>query len=272
VKTVPADHKVLFIRGGVLTVLILALAAFLPSPYIKPTTIQSVAQADPYLMGKTLVAEFTGTSDTATYLDNIAPYTYDMTNVYIATPYAQYVQLQTDKTNYLSEYNQEQPNVQAQQLQVVNDYFSKDSPSTDKPPVNQLMQVINSLTTMAQAGLYEPALVSETSTGQLNGSTYALRFLSDTGVLETQAISLNITTDQYGMVHEGAGNAPGAWWLLPIGILNHTVLANDSNGDRDAAIIFGSLMLTMLAFPFIPYVNQIPDKLQVWRLIWRQKK
>ncbi len=272
VKTVPADHKVLFVRGGVLTVLILALAAFLPSPYIKPTTIQSVAQADPYLMGKTLLAEFTSTSDTATYLDNIAPYTYDMTNVYIATPYAQYVQLQTDKTNYLSEYNQEQPNVQAQQLQVVNDYFSKDAPSADKPPVNQLMRVINSLTTMAQAGLYEPALVSESSTGQLNGSTYALRFLSDTGVLETQAISLNITTDQYGMVHEGAGNAPGAWWLLPIGILNHTVLANDSNGDRDAAIIFGSLMLTMLAFPFIPYVNQIPDKLQVWRLIWRQKK
>ncbi len=272
VATVPANHKVLFMRGGVLIVLILGLAAFLPSPYIKPTTIQSVAQSDPYLMGKTLMAEFTASSDTAAYLDNIAPYTYNMSDVYVSTPYAQYVQLQNDKTNYLSVYNQQQPDIKAQQLQVVNDYFSKDVPGADKPPVNSLMRVIDSLTTMAQAGLYEPAIASEQSTGQLNGPTYVLRFLSDTGVLATKAVSLNITTDQYGMVHEGAGNAPGAWWLLPIGILDHTVLANDANGDRDAAIIFGSLMLTMLAFPFIPYVNQIPDKLQVWRLIWRQKK
>jgi hypothetical protein len=182
------------------------------------------------------------------------------------------VQLQTDKTNYLSLYNHEQSDVQAQQLKAADDYFSKDAPSANKPPVNQLVQVINSLTTMAQAGLYEPALNSESSTGQLNGSTYVSRFLSDTGVLKDKATALNITTDQYGMVREGAGNAPGAWWLVPIGLLNHTVLANDNNGDRDAAIIFGSLLLTMLAFPFIPYVNQLPDKLRVWKLIWRQKK
>jgi hypothetical protein len=182
------------------------------------------------------------------------------------------VQLQTDKTNYLSLYNHEQSDVQAQQLKAADDYFSKDAPNANRPPVNQLMQVINSLTTVAQAGLYEPALNSEPSTGQLNGSTYVSRFLSDTGVLKDKATALNITTDQYGMVREGAGNAPGAWWLVPIGLLNHTVLANDNNGDRDAAIIFGSLLLTMLAFPFIPYVNQLPDKLQVWKLIWRQKK
>lgn len=35
------------------------------------------------------------------------------------------------------------------------------------------------------------------------------------------------------MLHEEAGLAPGAWWLAPIGILNHTVLAGDANGERD---------------------------------------
>jgi hypothetical protein len=71
------------------------------------------------------------------------------------------------------------------------------------------------------------------------------------------------------MVREETGHAPGAWWLAPIGFLNHTLLAKDDNGDRDAAIIFGSLLLTMLAFPFIPFVNLIPDKLRVWKLLWR---
>jgi hypothetical protein len=74
------------------------------------------------------------------------------------------------------------------------------------------------------------------------------------------------------MLHEEAGLAPSAWWLAPIGILNHTILAGDSNGDRDAAMIFGSFFLLMMAFPFIPIVNQIPDKLGLYRLIWRDKK
>ena len=74
------------------------------------------------------------------------------------------------------------------------------------------------------------------------------------------------------MIREESGHAPGAWWLSPIGLLNHTVLSGDNNADRDASIIFGSLLLTMLAFPFIPYVNQLPDKLKVYKLIWHEKK
>ena len=73
------------------------------------------------------------------------------------------------------------------------------------------------------------------------------------------------------MLHEESTKAPGAWWLAPIGLLNHTVLANDDNGDRDAAIIFGTLLLLMVAFPYIPYVNQLPDKLKVYKFIWREK-
>jgi hypothetical protein len=125
---------------------------------------------------------------------------------------------------------------------------------------------------MAAAGLYEPALLA-TNLGSkdANVATYADRFLADTGVLEDQATQLSLTTEQYGMIREETGNTPGAWWLSPIGLLNHTVLANDENGDRDAAIIFGSLLLTMLAFPFIPYLNRLPDVLKVHTLIWRKE-
>ena len=73
------------------------------------------------------------------------------------------------------------------------------------------------------------------------------------------------------MIREESGHAPGAWWLSPIGLLNHTVMANDDNGDRDGAIIFGSMLLTMLALPFIPYVNRLPDVLKVYVLVWRKE-
>ncbi len=273
VKTVPANHKLLFMRGGILIAMILALALVLPSPYIKPTTIQQVAQQDPQLFGKTLIAEFDKSSDTATYLDNIDPYTYDTRSVYIAAPYEQYLQTQTNQSDALKALTSEPAAVQNQQLADASTYYNNEKPDSHTAPKSPAMSIVSSLTTMAQAGLYEPALSAANSgNGVADGSTYTTRFLADTGVLEDKATALNITTDQYGMVREEKGNTPGAWWLFPIGLLNHTVLANDSNGDRDAGIIFGSLLLTMLAFPFIPYLNQLPDKLRAYRYIWRVKK
>lgn len=273
VKTVPANHGKLFARAGVAIAVILLLAVLLPSPYIKPTTIQSVAQQDPNLIGRTLVSEFDNSSETATYLDNIDPYTFSARYVYISTPYRQYLQAQTSATDYMAIFNAESKTTQDQQLQAAADYYSQDKPDPAKAPTGAVMQVVASLTDMAGAGLYGPALDNAGSSGAFNdGSTYVERFLSDTGVLEQQATLLNITTDQYGMIREEKGNTPGAWWLAPIGLLNHTLLKNTDNGDRDAAIIFGSLVLTMLAFPFIPYVNQIPDKLKVYRLIWHEKR
>ena len=61
----------------------------------------------------------------------------------------------------------------------------------------------------------------------------------------------------------------GAWWLTPIGFLDHTLLSNDSNQDRDGAEIIGLLMLLLIAYPYIPLLNRIPDYLKVYRLIWR---
>lgn len=270
VRTVPANHKLLFVRGGVLVGLIIVLALVFPSPYIKPTTIQSVAQDDPRLIGKTLASEFDGSSDTATYLDNIDPYTYSTRGVYIETPYEQYHTEESSQTDLLAAFKAEPAATQQQQLKAASDYYAQDT--AGNKPASPVMSIIDALVSMAQAGLYEPALANNPVTpGRIDAQTFAARFLADTGVLEDKATVLGITTDQYGMIREEKGRTPGAWWLVPIGLLNHTVLANDDNGDRDAAIIFGSLLLTMLAFPFIPYVNQLPDKLKVYKLIWRTK-
>jgi Cytochrome b(N-terminal)/b6/petB len=270
-RTVPANHGLLFMRGAIVVVLVLALAALFPSPYIKPSTIQSIAKQDPTLIGKTLVAEFDRSSDTATYLDNIDPYTFNTRTVYIDAPYQQYQMTQAGQPSALVLFNAESGQLQQQQLQAIAQYFDQSNTAVSKSPVSPAMSVVNGLINMAQAGLYETALANTAPSSGIESSTAVARFLSDTGVLEDKATVLRITTDQYGMIREEKGSTPGAWWLLPIGILNHTVLANDDNGDRDAAIIFGSLLLTMLAFPFIPFVNQLPDKLGVHRLIWGKK-
>jgi ubiquinol-cytochrome c reductase cytochrome b subunit len=270
-KTVPANHRLLFIRGGILTGLILALGLFIPSPYIKPTTIQSVATADPYLMQKTLLSEYEKQSSTATYLDNIDPYRYDVRSIYIAVPYRQLITASPGTKNDLSAFELESQDVQNQQLAAADTYYARDT-ATGVIPRSPIVTAIAALSGMAKAGLYEPSLIGGVSPeASVNGNTYVLRLLADTGALESQATDLHITTDQYGMVREESGNAPGAWWLVPIGVLGHTVLAKDQNGDRDGAIIFGSVLLTMLAFPFIPFISRFPELLRIDRFIWRKE-
>lgn len=273
VKTVPADHKALFIRGGVAVVAIVALAAVFPSPFLKPTTIADVAQKDPALMAKTLAGEFDSSSNTATYVDNIAPYTFSTKTVFIDQPYAQISQLNSTSLNQASVLSHESQPLQDKQLSDAKTFFESWNGTNAFPKDNPVISEVSSLVTMAKSGLYESSIAAANASANANdNSTYVLRFLSDSGVLQDRAIGLTMTTDQYGMLHEESTRAPGAWWLVPIGLLNHTVLQGDNNGDRDSALIFGSFFLIMIVFPFIPLVNQIPDKLKVYKLIWREKK
>lgn len=275
VKTVPANHILLFARGGLLVVVMLGLASILPSPYLQPITIQEVAKSAPSVMATTLVKEFDNSSDTSSYVDTIAPYTFNTRAVYINAPYAQLVNTGTATSNTESQiavFDHESSDTQTQQLKDAGTLFDTWDGKSSLPTTNPVVVIVDKLVGMAQAGLYEPALSAANAVAAPgNSTTYVLRFLADSGVLENKATALNLTTDQYGMLREEAGYAPGAWWLAPIGLLNHTVLVNDSNGDRDAALIFGSVFLLLIAFPFIPVLNQIPDKLKVYKYIWRTK-
>ena len=267
-RMVNANHNLLFIRGGILTISLLILAWLLPSPYLAPITIQQIAQQDPSLSNQTLITEFTKTSGTATYLDNIDPYSkFDTKSVFIDTPYIKYVQSAKLK-NYLKIYNSNNSLIQQSQVLQASDYFNN---KIKRPINNSVVNIIESLTLMSQAGTYETALIYENPSG--DQSTYITRYLSDTGVLSVRADELGITTAKYGMLKEETSSFPlGAWWLAPIGILNHTILANDNNSDRDGAIIIGLLVMLMIAYPFIPGLNVLPDKIHFYKIIWRDKK
>lgn len=267
-RVVRANHLLLFSRGIILVIVILVLATLFRSPLIAPVTIQDIAKQDPSLMAQTLVAEFARSSDTATYEDNIDPYTYDTRSVYVIHPYQQLMQTQTAASpDEITAFLAEPPSVQAAQLAAAKTQYASGNVDTATTPVTL---IVRDLVQMAASGLYEADLRSQSANGF--NPTYVARFLSDTGVLDQQAESLGITTEQYGMIREETGVLPpGAWWLAPIGVLDNTVLVNDPKQDQHGAEIIGLAMLLFLAFPYIPYLNRIPDKLSIYRLIWRER-
>ncbi len=264
---VHANHAVLFGRGIAVVIAILVLARLFPSPTIAPITIQDIARDDPRLMAGTLIAELEHTSGTATYFDSIDPYTYDTASIYVFGPLSQEV-VSGNQTNPLSGFSALDANAQSQDITDAKSYFKANN-ALDTKSRNPVIAGTSMLVRMAQSGLYESALRQTNPFDQ----TYASRFLSDTGVLDAQAQTLGITTDQYGMLREERGIVPpGAWWLAPLGVLDHTILANDQNQDRDGALILGSCILLLIAFPYIPVVNRIPEFIGLDRWIWKTKQ
>ncbi len=272
--TVPADHRRLFGRGIVLTLVIIVLAAVFPSPLVLSVTIKEVANENPSLVAETLIAEFARTSNTATYDDSIDPYTFDTRQVFILAPYQRYAAtagIADELTPLLSAPAAlAQANLaEAQAYFQNNDRGSAGGESAVAVAGNPLISAVAALTLMAKSGAYETALAAEDPS--IN-PTYALRFLADTGVLDTEAENLHITTAQWGMMREESGAIPpGAWWLAPLGFLDHTILANDTNGDRDGAEILGALVLLLILFPYLPYVNRLPEKLHLAERIWKAR-
>ncbi len=264
-----ANHVKLFLRGGTLAALIVVLAVVFPSPFLEPATIGSVAEDNSPLIAQTLMQEFTRTSDTANYMDSIDPYTYDTREVYVTVPYEDYIAA-TGGIDELAAFAAEDPSAQQADIALATSYFSGGAPATTSTAADPLIAAVNSLVAMAKSGLYGSVIDGE---NQAIRPTYSLRFLADTGILDDEASQLHITTDQWGMLREENGAVPpGAWWLAPLGILDHTVLANDPNGDRDGAMILGLLAMIFILFPYIPYLNRLPEKLHVAERIWGSKK
>ncbi len=262
-----ANHAVLFARGGAVIMAIIILARIFPSPTIAPVTIQDVATSNPQLLATTLIAELERTSDTATYLDSIDPYTYDTAQIYVFRPLDQETRAE-QAANPLSNFQKNDAQTQTRAIADAKSYFNSGA-TLNSASANPVIAGISMLVRMAQSGLYEPALRQANATDQ----TYVTRFLSDTGVLDSQAQALGITTEQYGMLREERGSVPpGAWWLAPLGLLDHTILANDPNQDRDGALILGSCVLLLIAFPYIPFINRIPEFIGLDQWIWKTKR
>ena len=270
-KMVDADHTVLFVRGGVLAVVILILAFFFHSPYVPKVRVADIAHNDPQLVATTLMQEFNRTSDTATYFDSIDPYHFDTRLVFIVDPYQQYVASQPGQATWAT-FSQADTLLQQTYTAQAEQYVSSLSTSSVQALMsgqvvtadpNPVITMINTLLPLTQNGLYEKLLNEEQPS---SNHTFSLRFLNDMGALDARAASLNMDTQQWGMAKDETGSIyklpPGSWWLAPLGAVNSMFnLLNNDYGDQIAGEILGALILIFVVFPYIPYANRIPEYL-----------
>ncbi len=272
VRMVNADHTKLFLRGGALVALILTLAFFFHSPYVPAVRIADVATQDSNLMMTTLLQEFDRTSDTATYFDSIDPYTFDTRQVFIAVPYEQYRASAPTGADAWAAFNSEPADAQQADLAQAAAYAAATTTDAFASTTNPVIAMLDTLVPMAKSGLYGSLLDQESPS---TDSTYTLRFLSDTGVLEDKATSLGFNTAAWGMMKDENGHSiglpPGSWWFAPLGLVNTAFnLLSNPYGDRDAGIILGLIMIIFITFPYIPYMNRLPEVLHIAPFIWRR--
>ncbi len=283
----PANHRIMYLRGLVLVVFIATMAYFFHSPYVPAITIQSVALAQPDRVAANLLDEYDHTSDTATYLDSIDPYTFDTRAVYVTVPYDQIVG-QMGGPNALQALASSTPAESAAELAQAREYLANGGVVPVPVPTasstatsslatlanNPFISVLNTLMPAAQNGLYAAIVAQERPS--IN-DTYTLRFLSDMDVFEEKAKTLNMDTEQWGMAKDETGSItklpPGSWWLAPLGLLNWTFnLPDNPHGDGIAAGTLFAFMLVIITFPYIPFLNRLPEAFHLAPFIWRRGK
>ncbi len=265
-KMVEADHKKMYRRMVYILVIVLLFAVFLRAPYITPLTTTSIAQNTPNLFALTLIHEFTNTSGTATYFDTIQPYTFSTSKVYVTYPYSAYTNASGSQNRLLFFYS-ENPSSQNATINEAYTYFEANgSIENGINSNNSIVSVMSTLTKLAQSGIYGPVLRSEQPSSL--DETYEIRFFADSRVLYSYSKANGLRTSQFGMIK--LGNQwwqIGSYWMAPYNLLE---IWFPNNTDFDNGVIALIVFLVLMFFPFIPYLNKLPDKLRLYKLFWNR--
>ncbi len=267
---VEADHKKMYMRG-IAVVLVIFLFAFLfRASYVSPITIESVAKSNYSVMATTLLSEFNASSGTATYLDTIDPYAISTRQVFVSVPYSEYIRANPSAVNEEEMFYTQPNSMQEREILSAAAYFKNGGAlNISQNNANPVIPLISSLVFMARSGLYDSALNGEA--GSYLDTTYQLRFLSDTGVMDRYATEYGLQYSQWGVIKGTDGWwPPGLWLAAPYNYLEMTIINNDPNQDRDGFLISLSTFIVLILFPFIPFVNQLPDKLKLYKLFWNR--
>ncbi|HEY5188577.1 MAG TPA: hypothetical protein VII87_06040, partial [Solirubrobacteraceae bacterium] len=278
---------------GVMVGLAVVLTILFSSPDDKPTTVQQWARSTPADFVTTAVTELDGSSGTGGYGP---PYNHNADGQHIAFLYPQKwlgvshpIDTAADYViNPLREINGE-PVTQAAvsaylaapaKLQTAwTDAYTKalanatptagGSALTVKPgnygPVPIMM---NSLLQYAQGGGLDGALVNSTQFYQTD-YTKPLLFMADGGVLSDRAQTQHLLGEQWGMMNE-TGSFPGQTWLWLYTLWYQIKpFSTSDNADILVMAVMGVLSLAFILIPLIPGIRDIPRRIPLYKLIWR---
>jgi hypothetical protein len=281
-----------FIAFLAVGVLVLLLAVVFSSPDESAISLQKWASADPVDFAQTAITELDGTSALATYGP---PYTdtpdasqhigffdpeswagvhlpVDTAQDFVIAPLralpSRVVHLAVDT------YEQASPDRQAAWTTAYEHAVANAKDVGGRLAVPRVRDgpvgfMIGSLTTMAQSGGLDSALLSG---GQFYGTDYTrpLLFLADGTYMANQATAQHLSGNQWGMMNE-TGNYPGQAWLWLYTMWYQVPPMNSSsNGDLEVWSIMVVLSLGLVFLPFIPGLRSLPRWSRVYKLIWRR--
>jgi len=129
--------------------------------------------------------------------------------------------------------------------------------------------MMTSLLSLARSGGLDGSLLTSKQFFQTD-YTKPLLFMADGGLLDKRAEEQHLGGDEWGMMNE-TGSYPGQAWLWLYAFWYQIEpFKSSENADVLVMLIMGVLSLAFISVPFIPGVRDLPRKIPIYKLIWRE--
>lgn len=278
---------------GVVLALVVILTILFASPDDKPSTIKQWSRTDPVDFVTTTTTELDGSSTTGGYGP---PYNHASDGQHIAFIYLakwfgvshpintaqDFVlaplrsltgqpQLQTAISTYETAPAKAQTGWTSAYETALAKASATPSGSISVKPgsYGPLPTMMGSLLTFAQSGGLDGALLTSRQFYQTD-YTKPLLFMADGGVLTNRAQQQGLLGSQWGMMNE-TGSYPGQVWLwLYTFWYQIKPFSTSANADILVMGVMGVLSLAFILVPFLPGVRDLPRRIPIYKLIWRE--
>jgi hypothetical protein len=300
--------KELFIALGVITLLTVLLTVLLSSPDDKPSTIAQWSRQLPVNFTTAAAEELDGASDTAGYgppynhnaKGQHAAFLYPQKWLGVSHPINTAYDfvigplktvpddpaLQRAVAEYQAAPAQAQKAWGEAYAKPLEEYETALEEEKAPPKTVALDSATGAVTVQAPGSGPVPTmmagLLSLAQSGGLDGSlltsrqffqtdyTKPLLFMADGGLLGKRAEAQHLLGEQWGMMNE-TGSYPGQAWLWLYAFWYQIEPFKESeNADILVMLIMSVLSLAFICIPFLPGVRDLPRRIPIYRLIWRE--
>lgn len=280
------------ISGGVATALVVVAVLLFGVPYVKPLTIKKVATTQPVLFLRTAAAELADTSTIAQYgppynngtgsLQQVGAFhpqtllgvtqPINPAQVDVLKPLSMAAPLDPQITASLAAWHaashaRQQAWVRAYLGALANASVQGSSVVVPQAADGPVPAMLSTLHKLAVGGLMSGALDRTAATYRYNVSA-SLLFLQGSA-LQQMARRYDLLGPEWGIMHDEL-SYPGPWWLTPYTALYQIPpYSTSSAGDMLAAYTMLLFLILLLAVPFIPGLRDLPRRLRLYRIVWR---
>ncbi len=281
------------IAFGLILALTVVLTILFSSPDEHPSTIKSWSRGDPVDFVTTATTELDGSSTSASYGP---PYNHASGSVqhawflhpqrwfgvshpinnaqdFVLAPLrsvAGQPALQTAVTTYENASSNQQTAWTSAYEKALNKATANPADSITVPAGNYgpLATMMPSLLSFAQGGGLDGQLLTSKQFYQTD-YTKPLLFMADGSVLADRAMAEHLLGTQWGIMNE-TGSYPGQVWLWLYTFWYQLKPFQGHNADILVLLVMGALSLGLILIPFLPVIRDIPRRIPIYKLIWRE--